>query len=79
MNVSMEFEVVFSTEEFLADLTLEFSPTPMCREVSSQVPLTGEYLLTMRAGKAVCCGLQVMFQGFWGGIFIYTLDTPKAR
>lgn len=44
MNVSMEFEVVFSTEEFLADLTLEFSPTPMCREVSSQVPLTGEYL-----------------------------------
>lgn len=35
------------------------------------------HLLAVRAGKVVRCSLQMVLQGFWGGILIYTLHTPE--
>lgn len=34
------------------------------------------HLLAVRAGEVVRCCLQMVLQGFWGGVFIDTLHTP---
>lgn len=36
------------------------------------------HLLAVRAGKVVRCCLQMMLQGFWRGVLIYTLHTPEC-
>lgn len=37
------------------------------------------HLLAVRTGKVVRCCLQMVLQGFWGGVFIYTLDTSESE
>lgn len=36
------------------------------------------HLLAVRAGEVVRCCLQMMLQGFWRGVLIYTLHTPEC-
>lgn len=41
--------------------------------------LVSTHLLAVRAGEVVRCCLQVVLQGFWGGVFIDTLHTPECE
>ena len=50
----------------------------MDREVSPQVPLTREHLVTVFTVVVVFCSLQVVLEGFGGRVFIVTFVTSEV-
>lgn len=68
VNVSVQFEVVFPPEEFLAHLALEPAPAAVGGQVTSQVALTRKHLVREDGVKVIHChplSSQGRFQPSW--------------